>query len=267
VPVGENLTRLLPPKELGMFLSIDAHYHEVKGEVETALETYKQALVVQPDNADYRADLARYVKRLAQEGPPSFAAHAIARGLGFADEVVAAYEQRGLRSEQSGDWAQAQCAFVQGSSFCKGTTSCGKHLRRVIRKEIDARQEPQPGNCPDLRLALPHELQGTIWMLRDLALRSLGRSADALAACKEACRLWPTQPHWAQELRRFSQEQTKLKGQATPQLQAGTSPAAEGRFVADGNHGIVFTGGSVPVHASVTFCGSLLPPTMSIKPE
>ena len=264
VPVGEDLRKLLPPKELGMFQSINGHFHEARGEVELALDAYKKALMVQPDNPDYRADLERYVRRLAHGGPPSFAAHAVARGLGLAKEVVAAYEQRGLRFEQAEDWAEAQCSFVQGGAFRDGA-SCREHLKRAIRKEIDSRKEPCPGPQPpdrlDPRFDLPHELQGTIWMFRDLALRSLGRLDEALTACKECCRLWPKQKLWAQELRRFSQEQAKRKLQAKPRL----TPAL-GQFVSDVSHNVVLTGLTAPVHMGVTLSGSLFPPLFSTKP-
>jgi hypothetical protein len=150
----------------------------------------------------------------------------------------------------------------------------GEHLKRAIRKEIDAGKEPRPGpqasdrhRPPDPRFALPHELQATIWTMRDLALRSLGRMDEALAACKEACRLWPTHPLYAQELRRFSQEHARLKSQEKPRPQAHTSPSLQGQFVSESAHNVVFTSVSAPIRASVTLCGSLIPPITTAKPK
>lgn len=66
--VGEDLRKLLPPKVLAMFLSIDGHFHEVRGEVKEAVVSYRKACAEDTENPDYKADLERYLKRLAHEG-------------------------------------------------------------------------------------------------------------------------------------------------------------------------------------------------------
>jgi tetratricopeptide (TPR) repeat protein len=273
--IGEDLRKLLPPKVLGMFLSIDGHFHEVRGEVKEAVVSYRKACAEDPQNPDYRADLERYLKRLAHEGKSSYETDAVAISLRLDREMATECEQRGLRFEKAEDWAHAQCAFVQGSAYPRGGTLCGEHLKRTIRKEIAAGKEQRPGpqapghhGPPDPRFALPHELQATIWTMQDLALRSVGRMDEALAACKEACRLWPTHPLYAQELRRFSQEHARLKAQEEPPPQAHAGSSLQGQFVSGGTHNVVFTSVSAPVHASVTcFSGSLFPPITTIKPK
>jgi hypothetical protein len=114
---------------------------------------------------------------------------------------------------------------------------------------------------------LPHELQATIWTMRDLALRSLGRMDEALAACKEACRLWPTHPLYAQELRRFSQEHARLKAKEEPRPQGHANSPLQGQSVSESAHNVVFTSVSAPFQAGMTFSGSLFPPTITIKPK
>jgi len=273
--IGEDLRKLLPPKVLGMFLSIDGHFHEVRSEVKEAVVSYRKACTEDPQNPDYKADLERYLKRLVHEGKSSYETNAVAISLGLDREMAVECEQRGLRFEKAGEWAQAQCAFVQGSAFPKGGTSCGEHLKRAIREEIAAGNEPRPGpqasghhGPPDPRFALPHELQATIWTMRDLALRSLGRLDEALDACKEACRLWPKNPLYAQELRRFSQEHARLKAKEKPGPQAHANSSIQGQPVSESAHNVVFTTVSAPVHASVTcFSGSLFPLTITIKPK
>ena len=62
-PEFGDLRKLLPPRELGMFLSIQGHFHEVRGEISDATISYAQACAVEPRNPDYQADRERYLKR------------------------------------------------------------------------------------------------------------------------------------------------------------------------------------------------------------
>lgn len=265
---GEDLRKLLPPKLLPMFFSIEGHFREVQGEVNAAVFNYRNACSEDPKNPDYRADLERYLKRLAREGKATYETHALAMSLGLDHEMASVCEERGLQFEKAGDWARAQCAFIQGSDYPKGETRCGKHLERVIRKEIDAGNEPRPGPLSpgqqDPRFELPHESQGSIWMFRDLLLRSLGRMDEALVACREACRLWPTQPHWAKELQRFAQEHARFKAQAKPQP-ISNRPVEQ--TVHQSIHSTAFIAASDPVHATVTMCGSMFPQLSNVKPK
>ena len=288
IPAGENIRKLLSPTELAMFLSIQGHLHEVRGAIELAMDGYKGALHLDPQNPEYQADFDRYMKRLAHEDniSPEIAASTppIRDYFGgqklskddLSRRMAAACERRGLRFEQAEDWAEAQCSFVRGAAFGTGP-QCGERLKRVIRNEIAAGKTPQPGPLtftanrtvpPDPRWGLSTELQANIWTMRDLALRSLGRLDEALDACKEACRLWPKNPLYAQELRRFSQEHARLKAKEKPGPQAHANSSIQGQPVSESAHNVVFTTVSAPVHASVTcFSGSLFPLTITIKPK
>jgi hypothetical protein len=70
--LAEDLRKILPPRELGMYLSIEGHFHEVCGRTGEAIGSYRKAIIADPENPDYNADLERYVTRHARDGnaPP-----------------------------------------------------------------------------------------------------------------------------------------------------------------------------------------------------
>jgi len=264
--VGEDLRKLLPTtKKLGMYLSIMGHFHEVRGEIERAVITYKGACSEDPHNPEYRTDIERYLIRLAQDGKALPVIDAVGRSLGLEKDMVAACQQRGLQFEKAKDWAEAQCAYVHGLAFREAGLRCREYLKRVVHREITAGQEPRSGQqaaandkSPDPRLALPRELQAVIWSTRDLQLRSLGRLDEALAACKETCTLWPGNRMYAEELKRFSRQHARVKAQQKASEQ-GLLTATHGHVVLDIGHDPSVAGVSAPVHTIANwFSGSVL---------
>ena len=214
-----DLRKLLPPRELAMFLSIQAHFHEVRGEIGNAIQSYRQACDADPKNLDYAADRERYMKRLEDLGkiPPrktttpatladskttqqqtSSGDLRAAAGRARAN-LVLQHEQMGLEFERAGNWARAEAAFIQANAFAPpDDVKHWCHLHRIMHQEIMAGQSPDP-NPPeserlarrDPRLALPPQLQAVIWSARGRVLEFAGRFHEAVIAYREASRLDP----------------------------------------------------------------------------
>jgi tetratricopeptide (TPR) repeat protein len=215
-----NLRKLLSPRELGMFLSIQGHFHEVRGEIGEAIQAYRRACDFDPRNPDYQTDRERYLKRLEDLGkipprktttpaasdgarrapPPQTTSSELKAAAGRArDRLVLQCEQIGLEFERAENWAQAEAALVRANAFAlPDDVKYWGHLHRVMHREIMAGQSPDP-NPPeserlarrDPRLALPPQLQAVIWSARGRVLECMGRFHDAVIAYREASRLVP----------------------------------------------------------------------------
>lgn len=214
-----DLRKLLPPREVAMILSIQGHFHEVRGEIGNAIESYRQACDIDPMTRDYQADRERYLKRLEDLGkipPRKTTTSAAVVGAKSAQQqtsssqlkaaagrararLVLQHEQMGLEFERAGNWAEAQAAFVRANGFAPpDEVKYWVHLHRLMRQEIIAGQSPEP-NPPqserlarrDPRLGLLPVLQAVIWSARGRVLECVGRFHEAVLAYREASRLMP----------------------------------------------------------------------------
>ncbi|MCX5670240.1 MAG: hypothetical protein NTU94_02820 [Planctomycetota bacterium] len=215
-----DLRKLLPPREVALILLIQAHFHEVRGQIGNAIQSYRQACDIDPNNPDCKADRERYMKRLEDLGkipPRKTTTPAASEGTKriplvqtpsnelkaasgrLRAKMVLQQEQMGLEFELAGNWAQAEVAFVRANAFAPpDDVKYWGHLHRVMHREIMAGQSPEP-NPPeservarrDLRLGLPPQLQAVIWSARGRILECAGRFHQAVIAYREAFRLSP----------------------------------------------------------------------------
>jgi len=180
-----NLKDVFPSATVAQGLSIIGHFHEVRGSIGGAMKYYRDALEVEPDNPDYKADFERYkfksrkelvrahvrnreivrkaapgvklppLKEIIRQFKKSLTAPVPAGTPppeGWRTAISLQQQTLGIQAMNAGRWAEAQAHFARGHAAAPEDQKriFAVYLHNSISKEIRgiAPLEPQPPRPP-----------------------------------------------------------------------------------------------------------------------